>query len=297
MIAKIVVPVGYIFMISFILSLFSSAASAQEETGHYPTIQALQKRVVELMREEPRIKSAKRSREEGVIDWTSSEPGFEDIDAQTYVGNLFAHIQEMNKEEIEKELRIFVENGISAFAPVPLDPAKLFASIRPKEWLGADEAVTNASSVTKELTEDAVIILFHDRDGGYSSVSWEEIGGREKQDQYFQVAQQNNEKLLEQMGSIEKENFTVYFLNENPVLAAALLLTDGFRKIATSKYPDGFLLALPNTEDVLVVDRGVEGAVERARKILKGISFNSGKGAVSSSLFEYRDGQLVEVKE
>jgi len=281
------------------VSLSGFVATAHSDTPAFKDAAALRADVISRLKRDNRVKEATPDPADPArLSVTTVRPSDKDQKLQVDVTNLLGRLRELPAEEVEPEIRRFLNVLVLTNTESGFDADHLIANIRPREHLDAfkgDEA-PGKEPAYENLAGDVVILYQIDAEESLSSVPISDVGGRS----LVQLRQLALENIDKQMPQVRQENIregiSIFTVEGDEAISPALLLTEKFWALIEPQFPDGVLIAIPRRDAIFVFDKRLPNAAQIARTLITKV-FRDEPDLLSEYVFERRDGTLQVVAE
>jgi len=280
------------------VSLSGFVATAHSDTPAFKDAAALRADVISRLKGDNRVKEATPDPADPArLSVTRVRPG-KDQKLEVDVTNLLGRLRELPAEEVEPEIRRFLNVLVLTDTEGGFDADHLIANIRPREHLDAfkGDAVPGKGPAYENLAGDVVILYQIDAEESLSSVPISDVGGRSLV-QLRQLALENIDKQMPRVRQEEiREGISIFTVEGDEAISPALLLTEKFWALLEPQFPNGVLIAIPRRDSILVFDKRLPNAVQIARTLITKV-FRDEPDLLSEYVFERRDGTFQVVAE
>ncbi len=212
------------------------------------------------------------------------------------VTNLLGRLRGLTPVETAETIQQFVETVAAGPQTGTLDPAQIYANVRPTGYLLQDGKNLSDTLVFEELAGGLIILYQIDGPQALRALNWSEVGGRSL-GELAQLSRQNLDTQLKSL--IEQrigEDVSVFIIEDNPFLSPALLLSDWFHGYVAERFPDGYMLGVPQRDFVIAFNNNDPEALRSAREVIDRFTEDD-RDMTSPLIFERRDGRLAVVDE
>jgi hypothetical protein len=269
------------------------AMAAQQQS--YATVEQLAAEILSRLQRDPRVIEVVANPDDPAqiyLSRANQAGGRVRVD----VTNLLGRLRGLTPAETAESIRQFVETVAAGPQAGPLDPAQIYANVRPMGYLRQDGKNLSDTLVFEELAGDLIILYQVDGPQALRALNWSEVGGRSL-GELAQISRQNLDTQIK--GLIEQrigEDVSVFVIEDNPFLSPALLLSDQFHGYVAERFPDGYMLGVPQRDFVIAFNKKDPEALRSAREVIDRFTEDD-RDMTSPLIFERRDGRLAVVDE
>ncbi|MFD2057751.1 hypothetical protein ACFSQT_33115 [Mesorhizobium calcicola] len=283
-----------------LISLSVPAGTAYSDPLKFENVAALRAEVISRLKTDSRIKETiPDSDDPARLKVTRQRRSGKDLELQVDVTNLLGRIRDLPAAEAETEIQRFLRVLVLNDTEDGFDAGHLIANIRPREHLSGLEskaATPDAEPVYEDLAGDVVVLYQIDTEDTLASLQFADVGGRS----FAQLRQLALENINRQMTQVRQseilEGISIFTVEGDEAISPALLLTDKFWALLEAQFPGGMLIAIPQRDAVVVLDKRVPNTIQIARALIDKV-FEDEPDLLSEYVFERRDGKLLVVAE
>jgi len=280
------------------ISLFAFIAAAHSGTPAFKDIEALRTEVISRLKVDGRVKAVTPDPADPARLSVTTVHSGKDRNLEVDVTSLLGRLRQLPPEEVETEIRRFLNVLVLTDTDRSFDAEHLIANVRPREQLDAfkGDAAPEKGPAYEELAGDVVVLYQINGEDSLDSVPMSAVGGRSLA-QLRQLAMANIDKQISKVRQEKiREGISIFSVEGDEAISPALLLTDKFWALLELQFPDGVVTAIPRRDAIFVFDKRLPKAIHIARTLIAKV-FRDEPDLLSEYVFERRNGTLQIVAE
>ena len=288
---KLLIPLGLLVAVPLAVS---SPVSAAQQQG-YATVEQLAAAVEKRLRKDGRCVDIKPNPDDPAqIDLSrkNGEGGRIRIDV-TY---LLDQVRGLPPAEAGEAIETFIGAFATLQEGYTSDPARIFANVRSKGYLMQSGGDLTKRAVFQELAGDLIVLYQMDEPTALRTLDRSETGGRSLEE----LAELGRKNLKEQIKKVIEQRIgddvSVFEIDGNAPLSAALLLSDWFHGYVAKRFPGGYFLGVPERDFVIAFNKNAPQGLQMARQLMDEFTKDD-QNIMSPLLYERRGGKLAVVHE